>query len=70
MRSTAEYRGKTAVRGCAIALCGSVVLDFDLTVPRGAVPKYCGSYRGFELVNLLTDCRLCIQYPFISIGGA
>ena len=41
---------------------------FDGTPRYG--PKYCGSYRGFEIVNLLTDCRLCIQYLFIFISGA
>ena len=41
------------------------VLDFDLTVPRGTVPKFCDSFRGLEFVNLLFDGRLCIKYLFI-----
>ena len=69
MRSTAEYRGKTAVRGSEIALCDflTAVPDFELTVPRGTVPKSCGSYRDLEFVNLSIDGRLCIQCLFIFI---
>ena len=45
----------------------TAVPDFELTIPRGTVPKFCGSCHGFDFVNLFKKNNSLRNFTYCKI---